>query len=285
MALLIEETTDRAQAALPILGQDRSEQHWYFSHNDQQYGPIAASECPGLAAAGLLRPQTLVWSAGMAQSLPAEQIAGLLPQAPALPPIQLQPAAPVDAREPSSQQVRPWVRCWARMIDYLLCGMGLALAALCYYEPLLDLPDAQFSLIALVAYLFVEPAMLAAWGTTPGKALLGIRLRCADGSELSYSSAFKRSVDVWFRGGGMGLPIFGLIANINAYFKLKKNGITSWDEAGGFQVSHQRIGAWRIFAVALLLVAFVLLMAYGAVEEPGEYIEVLEHSHIDHRSA
>ena len=108
--------------------------------------------------------------------------------------------------------------------------------------------------------------MLAGWGTTPGKALLKIRLRNSDGSKLSYTDALSRSFDVFFKGVGIGIPIVQLITLIFAYNRLTKKGITSWDEGGNFKVSHQAIEAWRSIVAVFIFMAFLYLMVLGEAD-------------------
>jgi hypothetical protein len=58
---------------------------FHVALDGQQAGPFAPAQLQQLAAAGRLRPDTLVWRAGLAGWLPAAQVpdlAGLIPPAP-----------------------------------------------------------------------------------------------------------------------------------------------------------------------------------------------------------
>jgi RDD family len=102
--------------------------------------------------------------------------------------------------------------------------------------------------------------MLSSWGTTPGKALSKIQLRCQNGSKLSYSQALNRSFLVAVKGLGLGLPLISLVTLVNSYNDLTKNGKTSWDRDGNFSVSHQIIGLIRgLILISILLLYFVLI--------------------------
>jgi hypothetical protein len=120
-----------------------------------------------------------------------------------------------------------------------------------------------FKFAADFSYIFVESAMLALWGATPGKALLCVRVRRSNGEKLSYGEALTRAFRVWFRGRGMGIPIVTYIPLSIAYDHLQRHGITSWDADGEFVVSHQQPSAWRIILVVLILLAILGLAAYG----------------------
>lgn len=105
--------------------------------------------------------------------------------------------------------------------------------------------------------------MLSSWGTTPGKALLRVAVRKSDGSKLNYSEGLNRVFKVWLRGMGLGIPLFTLFAQLNAYNKLTKNGITSWDQEGGIQVMHQKVGFMRVLVALALFFVFVMFMVAG----------------------
>ena len=134
------------------------------------------------------------------------------------------------------------------------------------YPHALEINDSLFGIILVFAYVFVEPCMLSSWGTTPGKALLNIRLRKHDGTKPNYAQALSRAFNVWVRGLGLGIPIVALFTHINAYKRLTKDGITSWDKDGGFQVAHKIVGAGRVIAAIAILVGFVFLVALGEME-------------------
>jgi len=163
--------------------------------------------------------------------------------------------------EPSGPQVRPWIRYWARGLDIFLFALLTGLVLGVMGASILEISDTLLGLFILTAYVFAEPAMLAGWGTTPGKAILKIRLRKATGEKmLSYREALSRSFKVWVRGMGFGIPIVNLFTALHAYRRLKGSGITSWDEEGELQVSHQEISALRAILAFLIFVAVVFLI-------------------------
>jgi len=161
--------------------------------------------------------------------------------------------------EISGEQVRPWIRFWARMIDYNLYTMLLAIIALIVYPPAYKMSDLIFGMITLFTYTFIEAAMLSSWGTTPGKYFFKIRLRNKENRKLSYNEAVYRSWKVVFNGLGLGLPIISLFTLIHAFSALKTNKITSWDKDGEFNVSHQTIGLPRIIIV-ILIITFIIFI-------------------------
>lgn len=179
--------------------------------------------------------------------------------------------------QPSGPQVRPWMRFFARLVDWNLYAIVvgpimIAIDPLALSVPEIGASDSDgsgfgqylFFPLILFTFVFVEPLMLSAWGTTPGKAFLKIRLRKKDGSRLNYQTALNRSWEVWIRGSGLGIPIVFVFVMLLAGIKLSKRGITSWDEAGGYRVSHKVIGPNRTM-VLMLLTLFVVYVMYQTV--------------------
>jgi len=162
-----------------------------------------------------------------------------------------------------SLNIRPWVRYWARSLDYFLFAFLTGIIIGLLYPPALEISHHIFSMIILCTYIFVEAFMLASWGSTPGKALLRVHLKKTGGNKLSYSEAFKRALKVWIRGLGLGIPIVSICTLINANIKLNKEGITSWDQEGKFLVTHQDIGAWRIVVTVLIFIVFFTFIVFG----------------------
>lgn len=116
--------------------------------------------------------------------------------------------------------------------------------------------------LLLLVETFVEALLLSTWGTTPGKALLQVRLRQKDGAKLGYGAAWQRSLWVLVRGMGVGIPIIAIFTMLNARRTLVEQGETSWDRTGDFQVTHGDIRGWRIgLAVLVLVTTFGVLLA------------------------
>lgn len=167
------------------------------------------------------------------------------------------------AQSTEISEVHPWVRFGARVIDYHLNAFNLfftlGIVAPQTFEAFnLMLGNFFYSIIFSMLFIFIwvyiEAQLLCTWGTTPGKWVLGIVLRDPNGQKLSFSNALKRSFSVWLRGIGIGLPLISLFTLINSHDELTKEGTTSWDRDGGFVVSHQKIGPFRITLAILLFI-------------------------------
>ena len=158
------------------------------------------------------------------------------------------PAPAGDAAWGNAAPARPGLRLVARLIDWLLVFLLIALA----------LPRAA----VLLSFLWfpVEALLLSRWGFTPGKWLLRIAVRDREGRRLAFREAFRRSALVWAYGVGADTP-FGLATAVLAYDGLKRKGTTYWDTVGGYEVHHLPVGAARAVAAALLVVLGVAAVA------------------------
>ena len=120
----------------------------------------------------------------------------------------------------------PWRRYLARWMDGLLyAALWEAFLALFFRVNILERSLGETVLdtgAALALMLVLEPCFLHRFGTTPGKALLGLRLTRSAGSFLGWTESFQRTLGVILVGLGLMIPVFSLIANIDVY---KRQGV------------------------------------------------------------
>lgn len=178
---------------------------------------------------------------------------------------------PLTAAAPPANQVRPWVRYWARMFDIYVAAIVLGIAVGVATPHALDQPgsDQLFGLAVIFVWVFIESLLLSTVGTTPGKWLFRTRLVAPSGGKPRYLAAISRSIKVWWRGLGMGFPIASLITLMVAHGNLTKNDITSWDRDDGFTVVHDRIGPARIVFAVIAFLLFFVLFVIGTVGAAG----------------
>lgn len=186
---------------------------------------------------------------------------------PELPPFML-----VDDQEDEStadhlnpDNIRPWIRFWARMIDNFLGALLVGAVAGIIAPSALALPDPVFGLIVLICWVFIEAALLASWGTTPGKSLLRITVRDSDGEPLTFAAALARSYRVLVHGLGFGILIFQIFALLKSYNRLTRHGATGWDEKGSVIVEHDKVGWLRGIVVTALILGIVLILVLVSV--------------------
>lgn len=172
----------------------------------------------------------------------------------------------ITARAATTQRSgkpQPWVRFFARMLDTALATVVLALITSVGEPSLFALNDLEpgIAFAALLLWVPVESLLIAWWGTTPGKALLGVSIRTYEGSRLPVLVAFNRSFRVWFFGWAAGLPLLSFAAPIVAYFRLRKAGVTPWDRKLDLRVLHEPVTAIRHAGIGAVLLLGVLALA------------------------
>lgn len=161
--------------------------------------------------------------------------------------------------------VRPWIRFWARMIDYNCLGLinGIFFSHYFRYASLIFFPFFTFALIPLL-WVPIEAILLSTIGTTPGKWILKVKISNKNRKRkyLTFEQACKRSIAVWFFGMGCGIPIIQIIALILAKIRLSHTKTTIWDKKNRLIVRHDKVGILRICIVILFffIIFFILML-------------------------
>lgn len=83
---------------------------WYYTQNNQQFGPVDEAKIKELIASGAINAGTMVWTAGMASWLPISQstLANLVQGLPPAPPPVYGPAKIVDPRVKKLEDLFLW---------------------------------------------------------------------------------------------------------------------------------------------------------------------------------
>lgn len=246
---------------------------WYIEKDGAQLGPVAEVEILDRVTAGEITRQTLLWRDGMEKWTPAGEIPSLSAAfAAPTPSVAVSPYSPPTSEAAtielpiatSGPQVRPWIRYWARTFDtvvfVIVFGIGLGFLL----PQLLEIHDTVFNIIALVAMAFYEAACLSIFSTTPGKALFRIRICRRDGTPPGFGMALLRSLRVFIKGVGLGIPLVALITQIVGYQTLNRDGITSWDKQGDLIVAHREIPTWLGVVIILAFIGVLGLFGYLA---------------------
>lgn len=169
---------------------------------------------------------------------------------------------------------RPWIRFWARFIDYIVWGaiVGFILGILegvgaISNQTIFDLTNPLiFGILIASTWAFVEPPVIAVFGTTIGKVFLRVKLSHQSNeilSKVDLGALYKRSLAVWLKGMGIGLPLVSMITQLVGYRNLKSQGETSWDRDYGFAVSHGRIGYVRGSLATMAILFSLILNSFG----------------------
>ncbi len=206
-------------------------------------------------------------------ALEPEKYRGALPQpaaaAPALP--------PEEQREPA---VTHWVRRGlARLLDLGLCW-GLWFAV-CFGMLQCTVSHWLLQLLAVMGLcLLLEPVLLALWGTTPGRYLLGLQLESGipgPDRRLTYGEALWRTAHVLLYGLLLGIPILGWILIFKVCYDSRQGKVQRWNkECDYFLAERPRQWAFDLMAAGLAVLLVLLpgrLMAlpYAAPLTPAQY--------------
>ncbi len=166
---------------------------------------------------------------------------------------QLRMAELERAKSGRTSEPRPWQRLAARIFDYSIWGLVLAL--LLSELRGMGLVSNEFAawvghpLLAPVlitgTWVAVEALLIASIGTTPGKWLFGVFLQFSISdayarrdTRAQLDRALRRSFRVWWEGIGCGFPLLAPVLIAVAYEKLAQNQETDWDFAQDVLVTH-----------------------------------------------
>ena len=143
----------------------------------------------------------------------------------------------------------PWRRYWARGLDWSLYGTLVSLLLTGFQNRVVYVPLFTFFLM-----LFGEPMLLRLFGTTPGKAIFGIRVTDRDGARLDYNTALERTWTVLWEGEALRFPVIGW------YFQYKSLNMAEQELPLAWENESELIFAddknWRYL---------LLLAAHGAI--------------------
>lgn len=172
----------------------------------------------------------------------------------------------MDFEKYSLLKPRPFLRASARLFDYLFFYIVMSFAF--FISPIIvpELLHLCFGLLLPMLWVPVEALFLTLFGTTPGKALLGIHIRDKAQNKPSFGTAIKRAQTVCFRGLGLGIPFINVACAYLALRDIKRNGAV-WDKELDVYTAHRLGKKFISSAIALSIVSSPFLM-----EEFRDYI-------------
>lgn len=160
---------------------------------------------------------------------------------------------PQEDAEP--KLICPWRRYFARTLDFILCEQLLLTPIMLIFRPNVDLSGFGVSVALIVGtmalMLLLEPLCLHLFGTTPGKALLGLHVERPDGGRLGLGEAARRTFDVLTYGLGFYVPILSQVMLIKSWLRHKNGRPLRWEEGSELRLRRRRLG--------LLTAGYILL--------------------------
>ena len=170
----------------------------------------------------------------------------------------------------------PWRRYFAKWVDLAFVTLPIFFAiviAIALLSPRtfqgvqVALNNNIFSgVMVTVVWILGDTVLLSTIGTTPARAIFGIRIRSKAGEKLTFQEAFERSFILAIAGLGGGLPIVSFFTTYFGYKRLVATGSTRWDDAARTTVEHASWGVGRAISSTLVtLIALVGIALLGAL--------------------
>ena len=261
---------------------------WFSVEDGQQAGPWSVVQLRERVDSGVITNDTLLWNERMTDWLPLGLLissanspfaGGSVPQDPGLiatdrtgsgePPAVAPRATQAslsdrDSHSARSTSPRPWHRWFARLIDLWCTAILLGVVLGATGHAALAENQIGFTMMSALLLVGLESLLLASIGNTLGKALLNIRVTEHDGRGLTALRALRRALNVWLSGEALGFPIANLITMSRQHQELKRNGITTYDDAGSYMVTHGEVGVGRVIGLITAAALIITIMAIGA---------------------
>lgn len=174
-----------------------------------------------------------------------------------------------DLEGPQLPDAGAWRRLFARTFDMwwqipaviFVTTVSLGLAVPSFLEWAQTERGNQLMVLVSVPLAFILDALLLArFGRSPGKALLGLRLVTKGGARLGYGAAIRRNLLLWVAGLGLTIPLISLAAMSFQGWRVANGEGTIYD-AGRYRVEARPLGwgRWLGFVCAMVAMGLVLV--------------------------
>lgn len=160
----------------------------------------------------------------------------------------------------------PARRYLARGLDTGICALPWELLlTLVFKVDVLSLEGIHwylFSCLSALTLLLFEPLCLHLWGTTPGKAILGLHIQGEEGGYLSYGQALRRTWKVLLHGLGLNLPLVSLWCSWCSFRRARNLEKQPWEEETvlSLREDKERVRA-LVFVACGLIMALISVTA------------------------
>jgi uncharacterized RDD family membrane protein YckC len=235
----------------------------WLVQNGARTGPFAPYDIEGRITRGELEASQPAWHDGMAAwatlgEMPA--FAGVFARAQAAGVEQAAEQLVRNAAPPLRAKPLLIRRFLARWFDLNLVNLvwwgGLALAGQDLTKVYLN---TWLLLVPLLPWLLIESLLMRRLGTTPGKALLGLRVTNLDGSNLSMHQALLRTMRVLSLGVGLTVPLIMWVCQaLNAWLTWRM-GAALWDFAPGHRLDGRPVRAWQVILFGVVFLGILQL--------------------------
>lgn len=243
------------------------QEEWWYVSDDMRKGPVSIETLRQLLLERKVSEGTLVWKEGLEKWAPLSEIPDLH---------QFVRTVPPELPKPTAREhlialplAGPWRRFFARLVDLWVIALPSSYAAafaLTTFSPAFGLwikrPGSEyaFSWLLLPLVLLVEVVIVALFGTTPGKALLGVTVTTLSAQRPTAVQYLQRQLGVYWYGLGTGFPLVSLFTMARQHGRLKAGRQTRYDE-GKFNVKATKLGALRVLSAAVVVTGLFFINA------------------------
>jgi len=237
--------------------------YWYYKLGRKQAGPVPAEALAGLVGKGTIKPDTLLWHAGLADWAKASEVEELGPT------FEFELPGEVSVSSPDLMIAGPWPRFWARIADEWIIGAAIGLPLGYLVQPYMPGVGTNFPLadnlptIVLLAAItsVILWGSMTLFGTTPGKLVAGVRVENRSGTP-DWRFYMRREFKLWLFIGIAGIPYISLIPCMLQYRRVAR-GRPAWYDEGAAVVwgtgrLSRSVAAAATTAVALLLTVMTI---------------------------
>lgn len=185
---------------------------WFYIKDRQQKGPIGFFELTKLLEQGVLNGETYLWTEGADGWEMAKTIEGLKQYG------TVNSSAVISKSEAAPPPpIKSIVSFLAKIFDLALFTVLLStFISIFSLNLILKTPKMILFIIYLLLWNIIEPIMLSIFGTTIGKSLFNIKIKCVNGELMNFITAFKRNLFI-----------------MTPRKDLRKRVRTIWDEKSG----------------------------------------------------
>ncbi len=249
----------------------------WLIRNGERSGPYPDYDIRSRIQHEELDAETRVWHEGLAGwtelgqlDLFRDEFVGrsAAPAPPELPQGYLERASATKAKSKSPQ---PYFgrRFWARWMDLSVYSAVWWLGMYVGGREIGEAIRNPWMLLSMyVPWFMLEAWLIHRFGTTPGKWLLGLKVRNDDESSLSLKASIWRSTRVMVTGIGFGWGLLSILCQGMSWFTTKRIGRPIWDYLGNHKVIGTSLNPFKIAAVVFLFVGAAQLQM--AVKGPHE---------------
>jgi hypothetical protein len=168
-----------------------------------------------------------------------------------------------ECQSQESHQLHPWLRFWARSIDYTI--LGIIISYIWCFLPI-EVSRKLYSIERIMyltpfIWIFIESVLISKTGTTIGKWIFNIQIKGDKGKLLTCKQSIYRSSLVWLVGLGFGIRYVEVVTRVYAYIKLENEGKSVWDKKANSEIIYGQIGIWRVLIAVSILVLIPLFQA------------------------